>query len=84
MKLTPLIYLLLPIFINVNVQAQAIDLSEVDINEIKSVLTPEELEAYIGASPSRDESKELEPYEPSLEETLVEEEKIIDEVLMIN
>ncbi len=82
MKLTSLIYLLLPIFINVNVQAQAIDLSEVDINEIKSVLTPEELEAYIGASPSRDESTELEPYELFLEETLVEEEKIIDEVLI--
>ena len=82
MKLTSLIYLLLPIFINVNVQAQAIDLSEVDISEIKSVLTPEELEAYIGASPSRDESTELEPYELFLEETLVEEEKIIDEVLI--
>lgn len=82
MKLTSLIYLLLPIFINVNAQAQAIDLSEVDINEIKSVLTPEELEAYIGASPSLDESTELEPYELFLEETLVEEEKIIDEVLI--
>ncbi len=82
MKLTSLIYLLLPIFINVNAQAQAIDLSEVDINEIKSVLTPEELEAYIGASPSLDESTELEPYELFSEETLVEEEKIIDEVLI--